>query len=473
MKIWFSKLIILFIVLQTSQANANSKQPIRIGVNFWTGSAITYLSEHNGYFIKENIPVELIWYDSYEDAIQDFKNGEIDVFQMDLASAIYLILEGKKFSAPICPVDNFGFDEIVANNKNLTLLKGRKVAYIQGTIGHYLFLKALKKSGLTEEDFLIEKMNFNDAKVKFLKHEVDIIATYFFIRPDSCFSIYSSLNESKGLPDLLVIDRDVVKNRREDVIKLLRVWDKTVLYYRDQDFEKSKEFIINKMKINDSLFFKALSSKAPPLTNLESKEKYFNKNKDINTIFLNIYDFYCKNIELNETQIQNATDIHKEINEILDYSFYEEDISIQIEEGYEGKSFWNKLDNIWGVIGIFIALLTILITSFFQLQKHKRFKKMLLKANSLLKDYFTGNEINEKIIDLWSTIGYYLEKQYIKETQYNVLANKINEIQKIIDSKSIISEELKNEIVEIVSDGVITEKEYHYLLFLIEKRKLL
>ena len=81
-------------------------------------------------------------------------------------------------------------------------------------------------------------------------------------------------------------------------------------------------------------------------------------------------------------------------------------------------------------------------------------------------------ETTKKMVDLQSLIGHFLEKHYIKEIQYNVISNKIIEIQNIINSKSVITEELKAEIEEIISDGVITEKEYHHLIHLIKQRNI-
>jgi len=126
-------------------------------------------------------------------------------------------------------------------------------------------------------------------------------------------------------------------------------------------------------------------------------------------------------------------------------------------------------DTLWGIIGLIVTFLTILFTVFLQIRKHKRFSKMLLQANDLLKDYINGQETSKKIVELRVTIGHFLEKQYIRETQYNVLNNKITEIQRIIDTNSTISKEIQKEIDTIISDGIISEKEYQYLLHLLKR----
>ena len=137
----------------------------------------------------------------------------------------------------------------------------------------------------------------------------------------------------------------------------------------------------------------------------------------------------------------------------------------------QGVSFWDNLDNIWGIIGIAVALLTILITSLFQYRNHLRFKKMLFQANNLLVDYLRGSATHEKIIDLKTMFGQLLETSHIKEVQYNILINKVDEIQNLVNSKSPLTDEIKNEIEKIIADGIITEKEYQHLIHLLKMQK--
>ncbi len=146
-------------------------------------------------------------------------------------------------------------------------------------------------------------------------------------------------------------------------------------------------------------------------------------------------------------------------------------IEVDIDEDLESNSggFWDKLDNVWGVIGIIVALVTMLVTTLFQQYKQRKFKEKLQLANGLLKEYFEGKEIESKIIDFRAELGFLLEKNQIKEVQYNVLINKLSEISNIIEQKKIIDTDIKEEIECIISDRVITEKEYQHLIGLMKK----
>lgn len=131
--------------------------------------------------------------------------------------------------------------------------------------------------------------------------------------------------------------------------------------------------------------------------------------------------------------------------------------------------FWDKLDNVWGVIGLAVAFITILLTTFFQNRKHKRFKNMLSSANGILKDHFEGKEIESRIVSLRADLGLLLENHQIKEIQYNLLVNKLSEIQNVVSKQNTISQHIKDEIEKIIADGKISEKEYQRLIWLINK----
>lgn len=217
------------------------------------------------------------------------------------------------------------------------------------------------------------------------------------------------------------------------------------------------------------------------LLEYDPKSKYwfvpYGSDDGINSID---YDFYIDSKQINSTE--NPVLIKSSISILPDHftELYNKNENLSIKYRIQ-ESEWDKklndsiyditnLDNIWGVIGLIIGFLTILISSISQSRKQRKFKKMLLEANNLLKDYFEGKEISNKIVSLRADIGVLLEKQYIKDTQYNLLDKKLSEIQSIVDSKSGIKDELKYKIEEIILDGIITEKEYQHLIHLIKSK---
>lgn len=139
-------------------------------------------------------------------------------------------------------------------------------------------------------------------------------------------------------------------------------------------------------------------------------------------------------------------------------------------------SFWDNLDNVWGVIGLLVALITGVFGYVLLRYKHRRFKNILYKSNNLLMEFIEGKyRIDVRLDEHIEFINTALEKGYISENQFMILKNRIDDIQNIIENKNVKEElsnpTIKNEIQKILEDGKITEKEYTKLILLLSKYK--
>ena len=148
--------------------------------------------------------------------------------------------------------------------------------------------------------------------------------------------------------------------------------------------------------------------------------------------------------------------------------------ALEVDGNGDKEGFWDKLDNIWGVIGIIVALITILISYLLSKRKHKRFRNMLYNSNDLLKDYIEGKfKIEARLIEQREAINRGLEVGHINENQFMILTTRLEDIRNVIENQQLKSEihrpEVKSEIDKILADGKITEKEYTRIMSLISK----
>ena len=140
------------------------------------------------------------------------------------------------------------------------------------------------------------------------------------------------------------------------------------------------------------------------------------------------------------------------------------------------ESFWQNKDNQWGVIGLVVTLIGVIIGSFFSTRKKKRFRTMLYESNKLLLEYIQGRyKLDNEIIAHKDKINQFLEKGYISENQYLILRNRVDDIHHLINQIMNHPEDLelslRKEVQEIIQDGVITEKEYSRLVAIVQKNK--
>lgn len=135
----------------------------------------------------------------------------------------------------------------------------------------------------------------------------------------------------------------------------------------------------------------------------------------------------------------------------------------------EDKWSLSNLDFVSIILTIFGAAITGLIW-YFQSVKERRFKRMRHEANGLLKEYLEGKAVDEKLFELSVLVGDMLERRHIKETHYNILNTKVNEISNLLGEHFLIQhDEIRAEIEAITADGIITENEYRRLLAVVRK----
>ncbi|MEM7374322.1 MAG: PhnD/SsuA/transferrin family substrate-binding protein [Bacteroidota bacterium] len=136
--------------------------------------------------------------------------------------------------------------------------------------------------------------------------------------------------------------------------------------------------------------------------------------------------------------------------------------------------FWTQLDNVWGVIGLLVAVLTLGIGSFFTGRKKRRFRAMLYESNDLLREYIEGKQrIEGRLLDQEAKINRSLEKGIIDENQFLILKHRLEDIdhviQKYLGKQESIPPQLAEELNNILEDGTITEKEFTRIISLVKK----
>ena len=146
------------------------------------------------------------------------------------------------------------------------------------------------------------------------------------------------------------------------------------------------------------------------------------------------------------------------------------------EQGEQGESFWDNKDNQWGVIGLIVTSIGVILGAFFSKRKKKRFRNMLYESNRLLLEYIQGRyKLDNEIIAHKDKINQFLEKGYISENQYLILRNRVEDIHNLINQimnhPEDLEEPLRREVEDIIDDGVITEKEYSRLVALVQQVK--
>jgi NitT/TauT family transport system substrate-binding protein len=118
-------------------------------------------------------------------------------------------------------------------------LKGKKVGVEIGFVSHLLLLNALEKNGMTEADVELVNAPTNETPQVLASGEVDAIVAW---QPSSGQAldlvpgskpIYTSADEPGLIYDLLCVSPSSLDARRDDWLKVIKVWYRAVDYLND------------------------------------------------------------------------------------------------------------------------------------------------------------------------------------------------------------------------------------------------
>ncbi|POH58511.1 aliphatic sulfonate ABC transporter substrate-binding protein [Arthrobacter glacialis] len=182
---------------KTDEAGANAavKEAVEIKVGYiadYNGAALMAVADQEGYWAKAGLTPKYLPFTNGPLAIQALGTDNIDVAYIG-SGALWLPASGKAEIWAVNSVSNA--DRIIAQPgyKTLADLKGKKVAVPAGTSGDQLFSLALKKEGLTREDFEVTAMEPPAIVAAFASKQVDGAALWYPLIDSA----------KKGQPDLV------------------------------------------------------------------------------------------------------------------------------------------------------------------------------------------------------------------------------------------------------------------------------
>lgn len=224
----------------TESPAASGGAKITLGFSAWPGWFVWQVSQEQGLFAKNNVNVELKWFDSYTDSINALSSGAIDANSQTLNDTLASASGGAKLKIVLVNDNSTGNDQIIAREgiNSVADLKGKKVAVEQGTVDHYLLLLALEEANLTQKDIELVNLLTDAAAAAFVSGQVDAVGAFAPFtttakeRPGSR-AIATSLEFQGAIPDHLVVTEALANERPGDVQALVNTWFDTLKWIKD------------------------------------------------------------------------------------------------------------------------------------------------------------------------------------------------------------------------------------------------
>jgi NitT/TauT family transport system substrate-binding protein len=205
----------------------------------WVGYGPLYLAQDLGYFKDEGVDVKLT-------TIEDKTLQMAAVMSGQVAGALGTVDEFLLYmNKDVCLKYVFALDEssggdgiIVSKGiDKLEDLKGKQVAFNEGSVSQFWFNVVLKNNGMKQEDVEMVNMTPDDAAAALMAGRVPAAVTWephlteARNAPGTKVLVDSSTTPGV-ITDVMAVTCDVAKKRADDIKKIIRAWNRAVDYQK-------------------------------------------------------------------------------------------------------------------------------------------------------------------------------------------------------------------------------------------------
>ena len=236
----------------------SAKEPLKIGYSDWPGWVAWQIGIEKGWFEEEGVEVDFQWMD-YVASMDAYAAGLIDAVTMTNGDALVTGGTGKPSVGIIINDYSNGNDMVVAapGIDSLADLQGKKIGLEEGFVIHLLLIKGAEAAGIDPSTFTIVNTPTNEAPQVLVSGAVDAIGAW---QPNSGEALKAVANSkpvltSADLPgiiyDLLCVDPETLETRRDEWMKVVKVWYRIVDYLKNEDnIDEALEILAKRVSIS-------------------------------------------------------------------------------------------------------------------------------------------------------------------------------------------------------------------------------
>ncbi len=229
-------IVLLVLALGVAADHAGAK-PLRIGHSTWVAYGPFYVAREKGYFAEEGIEVELVNIEDDNLRAGALASGELDAMGIKVDQVALLLKPDAGMRYLFAVGESKGADGLLADRKisKIADLKGKHVAFADGSTMHFYLNVLLGRAGLAQGDVEAVDLTPGSAGRAFLKGEVDAALTWepLLSRGKKTGHVLVDTAKSPGLiTDIIVAPPEIVAARRMEFRALYRAWLKAVDFVR-------------------------------------------------------------------------------------------------------------------------------------------------------------------------------------------------------------------------------------------------
>lgn len=306
-----SSLFALALLLASFTARPASAEPLTVGYSDWPGWVAWQVAIDKGWFKEAGLDVKFQWFD-YSASMEAFAAGKIDANCMTNGDTLVTGAGGGKGIMILLTDYSNGNDQIVGKPgiKSIADLKGKKVGLELGFVEHLLLLDGLQKAGMTESDVTLVNAKTNETPQVLASGQVEAIGAWQPIAGQAMQGlpgsrpVYTSADAPGLIYDVVAVNPASLKARRDDWMKLIKIWDRVVKYINDPATQDDAVKILAARVGLEPEAYKPLL-KGTKLLDLAEGKKVFEKAEGLGSLYGSTAianDFNVKNEVYKESQ---------------------------------------------------------------------------------------------------------------------------------------------------------------------------
>jgi len=205
----------------------------KMGIEPWLGYGLWHVAAEKKLFEAQGLSdVEIVNFTQDKDVNAALASGQLDGANIATHTALVMAAAGLPIKIVAVLDVSMTADAILAGPdvKGIADLKGKEVAYEEGTTSHILLNYALAANGLTLADVKSVPMPASDAGAALIAKRVPVAVTYepyltLARAQDPAVKLLYTAAEDPGLvSDVFVVREEVLKEKPGQIAALLRAW---------------------------------------------------------------------------------------------------------------------------------------------------------------------------------------------------------------------------------------------------------
>ncbi|QIO05856.1 ABC transporter substrate-binding protein [Acinetobacter shaoyimingii] len=281
-----------------------SSKPILIGYSDWPGFVAWQVAIDKGWLKEAGVNAEFKWFD-YSASLSAFASNQLDAVFVTNGDNLVTGSGGTKGVMILATDYSAGNDVIIAKNGINTIdeLKGKTIATEKGLVDHLLLSTALDDAKINLADVKLVNTMTNELPQVFATPDINAIAVWQPVANQALKAvagskvIYTSKDKPGLIYDTLTVNPAHLEANKEQWIKVLQVWDKTVKFINDPATrEEAAQIMSKRVGVDTKAYMQFIDG--THLLDIEANKKVFSKGTGFDSIYGSSYhvnEFNVKN----------------------------------------------------------------------------------------------------------------------------------------------------------------------------------